>query len=76
MPHPERAFNAHIYHEEVDDRHVPPVCLDDVRGRLDLLASLLCNWWVLELREEAPLLTTLKIVREYLESRDNEAQSS
>jgi hypothetical protein len=75
MPHPERAFNAHVYHEEVNDLHVPPVCLDDVRGRLDLLSSLSCNWWVLELREEAPLLTTLKIVREYLESRDNEAQS-
>ena len=75
MPHPERAFNAHVYHEEINDRHVPPVCLDDVRGRLDLLSSLSCNWWVLELREEAPLLTTLKIVREYLESRDNEAQS-
>jgi sugar phosphate isomerase/epimerase len=76
MPHPERAFNAHIYHEELYGRHVPPVCLDDVRGRLDLLSSLSCNWWVLELREEAPLLTTLRIVREYLESRDNEAQSS
>ena len=75
MPHPERVINAHVYHEEIDDRHVPPMCLDDVRGRLDLLCSLSCNWWVLELREEAPLLATLKIVREYLESRENEAQS-
>ncbi len=75
-PHAERAFNAHIYHEEVDGRHVAPVRLDDIRNRLDLLCGLSCSWWVLELREEAPLLTTLKIVREYLESRGNEAQSS
>jgi sugar phosphate isomerase/epimerase len=75
MPHPERTFNAHIYHEELCDRHVPPVRLDDVRDLLVLLCSLSCNWWVLELREEAPLLATLKIVREYLESRDNDAQS-
>ncbi len=75
MPHPERVFNAHIYHEEIDDRHVPPVCVEDLRVRLDLLRSLSCNWWVLELREEAPLLETLKIVREYLESCGSEAQS-
>ncbi len=75
IPHPERVFNAHIYHEEIDDRHVPPVCVDDLRERLDLLRLLSCNWWVLELREEGPLLTTLKIVREYLESLDNDAQS-
>jgi sugar phosphate isomerase/epimerase len=67
-PHPERVFNAHIYHEEVNDRHVPPDCLDDIRSRLDLLASLSCDWWVLELREEAPLLATLRPVKEYLDS--------
>ena len=37
IPHPDRVFNAHIYHEEVDDRHVPPECLNDIRTRLDLL---------------------------------------
>jgi sugar phosphate isomerase/epimerase len=68
MPHPDRVFNAHIYHEEVDDRHVPPEFLDDIRSRLDLLASLSCDWWVLELREEAHLLATLKSVREYLDN--------
>jgi sugar phosphate isomerase/epimerase len=70
LPHPERVFNAHIYHEEIDDRHVPPVCLEDIRGRLDLLVSLGCHWWVLELRERDPLMTTLGAVREYLESCD------
>ncbi|SPF50383.1 Xylose isomerase domain protein TIM barrel [Syntrophobacter sp. SbD1] len=69
LPHPERVFNAHIYHEEIDDRHVPPGSLDDIRGRLDLLSSLGCTWWVLELREMAPLLETLVVVRQYLESQ-------
>ncbi len=69
LPHHDRVFNAHIYHEEVDGRHVAPMCLDDIRGRLDLLSSLGCNWWVLELREKAPLLATFKVVRKYLESR-------
>lgn len=69
MPHPGRVFNAHIYHEEIDDRHVPPSSLDDIRGRLDLLSSLGCSWWVLELREKAALMETLKVVRQYLESQ-------
>ncbi|MGA2401753.1 MAG: TIM barrel protein [Syntrophobacteraceae bacterium] len=68
LPHHDRVFNAHIYHEEVDDRHVPPGCLEDIRGRLDLLSSLACDWWVLELREKAPLLATLEVVRKYLEN--------
>jgi hypothetical protein len=46
------------------------VCLEDIRGRLDLLVSLGCHWWVLELRERDPLMTTLGAVREYLESCD------
>ncbi len=70
MPHHERVFNAHIYHEEVYYRHVPPRRLEDIRDRLDLLASIGCDWWVLELREKSPLLATLEIVRKYLEGRD------
>ncbi len=75
MPHQDRVFNAHIYHEEVDDRHVPPASLDDIKGRLDLLFSLSCGWWVLELRDEAPLLATLKAVREYLQNGGYDATS-
>ncbi len=75
MPHSERVRNAHIYHEEIDDQHVSPRCLEDLRDRLDLLSSLHCKWWVLELRKEEPLLQTLKVVRQYLESgcADNHA---
>ncbi len=71
MPHPGRVFNAHIYHEEIDNRHVPPDRVSDIRERLDLLTSLSCGWWVLELREEAPLMATLKVVREYLDGGYN-----
>ena len=67
-PHPERVFNAHIYHHEWEDGHIPPQHLDEIRDRLELLVPDPCNWWVLELREERTLLTTLKIVRRYLEA--------
>ena len=67
MPHPERFLNAHVYHEECASGHVPPEKLANLRERLLLLQKLpLCNWWVLELREEAALLQTLGIVREFL----------
>lgn len=72
-PHPERVHNAHIYHEEIEDQHVPPQCLDDVRQRLDLLTALRCTWWVLELRREQPLLQTLEVVRQYLDDAHADA---
>ena len=76
-PHPQKIINAHIYHEERDDRHLPPRSLDDLRHRLDVLSGLPCDWWVLELREEPALLATLDIVREYLDGRsDRQAQES
>jgi sugar phosphate isomerase/epimerase len=67
-PHPEKIINAHIYHEERDDRHLPPRHLDDLRDRLDVLSHLSCDWWVLELREQPALLATLGIVHAYLET--------
>lgn len=65
-PHPEKIFNAHIYHQEREDEHIPPEDIDDIRERLNVLLSLPCNWWVLELRETQALLSTLEIVRGYL----------
>lgn len=64
-PHPEKVVNAHIYHEERDDRHLPPENLDDLQKRLNILSCLPCDWWVLELREEPGLLATLGVVRAY-----------
>ncbi|MCK8601811.1 sugar phosphate isomerase/epimerase family protein [Desulfoferrobacter suflitae] len=66
-PHNDRVFNAHIYHEERNDGHTAPERLEDLMGRLRLLSCLACDWWVLELREESALFSTLKVVREYFE---------
>jgi sugar phosphate isomerase/epimerase len=68
-PHPERILNAHVYHEERDDVHLPAERLEDLEDRLPLLTPLpLCDWWVLELRETEALLATLRLVREFLDT--------
>lgn len=68
-PHPERFLNAHVYHLEEGDRHLPPARLFDLEDRLRLLQTLpACDWWVLELREKGPLLQTLQVVRAYFET--------
>lgn len=69
-PYPERFVNAHIYHQENESGHVPPADLTQIEDRLRLLDTLpLCDWWVLELREEKALRQTLAIVEEYLRGR-------
>ena len=46
---------------------MPPQSLTDLQDRLDLIIRLPnCNWWVLELREEGALFTTLQVVEEFL----------
>ena len=67
-PHYERIFNAHIYHEEQENGHLPPEELNDLMDRLWLLSCLPCDWWVLELREETALLSTLRVVREFMDT--------
>lgn len=70
-PHRGRFLNAHVYHEETSDGHVPPQTASDIAHRLALLLSLpLCNWWVLELREEAALLQTMRLVRSFLQNHE------
>ncbi len=72
-PHPERFLNAHVYHEETREGHVPPKELADLEDRVLLLTELpLCDWWVLELRDEEPLLQTLRIVQEFVRSHFSE----
>jgi sugar phosphate isomerase/epimerase len=67
-PHQAKVRNAHIYHEEHDHSHWPPQSLDDIACRLDVLRSLPCDWWVLELRDEPALLATLGVIGEYFSS--------
>ena len=69
FPHPERILGAHIYHEETAAGHIPPGHHSDLDDRLRLLKGLpLCDWWVLELRDEKSLLQTLDCVREFLQA--------
>ena len=66
-PHPEKVFNAHIYHTEIPDLgHITPRMLEDVTDRLTLLKNIDCKWWVIEIRQKEGLLETRKIVDEYL----------
>jgi len=77
QPQPERFCNAHVYHVETEAGHLPPQRLEDIQNRLDLLSALpLCDWWVLELREEAALHITLPIVREYFVRRQEQVALS
>jgi sugar phosphate isomerase/epimerase len=65
-PQPERICNAHVYDAENHTGHIPPRSLEVIRDRLDVISNLpLCDWWVLELREEAALLTTLEFIKEF-----------
>lgn len=66
-PHADRVFNAHVYHEEVEDLgHKKPKRLEDVEDRLALLSRIGCAWWVIEMREAEGLLETKKIIEQYL----------
>lgn len=62
-PHPDRIFNAHIYHEEISGKgHVAPSRWDLIEERLRFLYSIGCPWWVIEIRETAGLLDTKKMI--------------
>ncbi len=70
LPHSDRFLNAHIYHEEINDRHIPPETVQDIEDRLRLLWGLpQCDWWVLELREESALLQTCDVVRAFMDTK-------
>lgn len=69
-PHPERLFNAHVYHEEHPVLgHLPPASLGDIEGRLRVLVGTGCPWWVMELREERGMLRTKAMVEAFLEAQ-------
>jgi sugar phosphate isomerase/epimerase len=72
-PHAAQFLGAHIYHTEADNQHFPPTSVAELRERLHLLQQLPnCRWWVLELREQEPLLQTLAIVRQYMSETEIE----
>jgi sugar phosphate isomerase/epimerase len=66
-PHADRVFNAHIYHEEIPGKgHIPPSKWGQIQERLQLLYSIGCLWWVIEIKEAAGLLATKKLIDEKL----------
>lgn len=70
VPHPHLVKGAHIYHEEHNDRHLPPSVPADVVDRLDMLWRLPdCNWWLLELRDQADLVQTRLVLDRYIHNR-------
>jgi len=71
-PQPDRFLNAHVYNVENSEGHLAPASLSDMESRLSLLRSLpLCDWWVLELHREEPLLQTLRVAREFFRREKN-----
>lgn len=65
-PQPERFINAHVYDQETLEGHTAPESLADIEHRLNVISALpLCDWWVLELREEKPLIRMLSVAREF-----------
>jgi sugar phosphate isomerase/epimerase len=70
-PHPDRVFNAHLYHTEVPGRgHLPPDNIEQIRGRLALLRELHCPWWVVELDPGNGLLHTKALIDSFLAEED------
>jgi sugar phosphate isomerase/epimerase len=67
-PHPDRVYNAHIYHTEIPGvGHIPPDRIEDIKERLDILRKSVCLWWVIEIREAQKLLWTKQIIDDYIE---------
>jgi sugar phosphate isomerase/epimerase len=71
-PHADRVLNAHIYHVELSGiGHIPPENLADIKTRLSLLQHIGCTWWIIEIKEEEPLLKTKQIIDEFLHENDS-----
>lgn len=70
-PHPDRVFNAHIYHTEISGvGHLPPQNVEDVEDRLEILRNIGCSWWTLELKDVQSLLKTKSVVEAFLKQSD------
>ena len=66
-PHADLVCNAHVYHTEVPGLgHIPPKRIEEIENRLDLLLSIGCKWWVLEVKEPETLLSMKKMIDGYL----------
>ena len=59
-----------------DGKPISPDMLEDIEGRLSLLRKTGCSWWTLEVRDEAGVLQTKRIVDEYLTQSEYPAKFS
>jgi sugar phosphate isomerase/epimerase len=70
-PHPDRVYNAHIYHTEISGYgHVPPKRPEDLENRLTLLQDVGCEWWLVELKDPEGLLLTKTFIEAFLNHSD------
>jgi sugar phosphate isomerase/epimerase len=70
-PHEGNVLNAHIYHTEVSGQgHLPPNQLEEIDSRLDLLLSVGCLWWTIEVKEPEGLLQTKALIERYLANQN------
>jgi sugar phosphate isomerase/epimerase len=68
-PHANLVLNAHVYHTEVPGLgHIRPERIEEIKSRLELLLSIGCEWWVLEVKETESLVLMKKMIDEYLEA--------
>ena len=62
-PHPDKVFNAHVYHTELSGvGHLPPEDVDQIRNRLQVLQRIGCSWWTLEIRDTEGLLKAKSVI--------------
>jgi len=75
-PHPDRVYNAHVYHTEIAGiGHLPPEDVEDLRDRLTVLQRTGCPWWTLEVKDVEGLLKTKSVVETFLEQNDPSGRS-
>lgn len=60
---------AHVYGHE-DGRHYPPENLDTIGPALDILCSLGCPWWTIELTDHNDVRFTRELLADFLDARE------
>jgi sugar phosphate isomerase/epimerase len=66
-PHPDRTYNAHVYHTEISGvGHLPPENPGQLQDRLEVLQRIGCCWWTLEVKDVEGLLKTKSVVETFL----------
>ncbi len=63
----DRVLNAHIYDYEIPKKgHIPPMDLNAIRSRLDILTNTCCDFWVIELYSPKHIIGVKNLLDIYL----------